>query len=119
MSKSTGEDGIFVKRLREARESRGLSQSELAERAGLQPSAVSHFETGRRSPSFHNLRKLSDALGVTIDYLLGRVDQSRAVSPLAEKLYRHLGQMSQEDQENLADFANMLARKNKKRTEEK
>ena len=38
-----------------------------------QASAISHFETGTRKPSFDNLRRLADALDVTTDYLLGRV----------------------------------------------
>ena len=66
---------LFPDRLRAARQLRAFSQSELADKAGLQPSAVSHFETGRRAPSFDNLKALSDALQVTTDYLLGRVDK--------------------------------------------
>ncbi len=62
----------FGERLRKVRESKGLNQAQLAEKSGLQPSAVSHFELGRRSPSFDNLKRLADALSVTIDYLLGR-----------------------------------------------
>ena len=45
---------------------------ELAERTGFHPSAVPHFETGQRAPSFDNLKRLADALDVTTDYLLGR-----------------------------------------------
>jgi transcriptional regulator with XRE-family HTH domain len=64
---------LFRKRLRELREGRGFSQSELAKKAGLQTSAISHFETGRRLPSFNNLHRLIDGLEyVTMDYLTGR-----------------------------------------------
>jgi transcriptional regulator with XRE-family HTH domain len=35
----------------------------------LKPSAVSHFETGRRSPSLGNLIRLADALDVSLDVL--------------------------------------------------
>lgn len=37
----------------------------------MQPSAIAHFEAGRRKPSFDNVRSLSRALKVTADYLLG------------------------------------------------
>jgi len=37
--------GIFEQRLRAARELRKMSQGDLAEKAGFQPSAISHFET--------------------------------------------------------------------------
>lgn len=68
------DDGIFSQRLIEAREARGLSQTELAKRSGLQPAAVGHFEKDRRKPSFHNVRALAKALSVSADYLLGRAD---------------------------------------------
>src|SRR5690349_7017128 len=61
----------FAYRLREMREKRELSQSELARDAGMQPSAIAHFEAGRRKPSFDNVRALARALKVSGDYLLG------------------------------------------------
>lgn len=111
----------FPDRLRHARETlRKLSQSELAELSGLQPSAVSHFETGRRSPSFDNLKRLADALHVTTDYLLGRVDEPKATTrtaagPAVDKLFRDAEKMSQDDFQTLANFADMLAKKNKQK----
>jgi transcriptional regulator with XRE-family HTH domain len=37
----------------------------------MQPSAIAHFEAGRRLPSFDNVRALARALRVSGDYLLG------------------------------------------------
>ncbi len=104
--------------LRAARDVRKLSQSDLAERSGLQPSAISHFETGRRSPSFDNLRRLADALAVTIDYLLGRVEKPNTSGPRAEKMFRDWDKMSETDQETVARFTAMLAEKEKERSED-
>jgi transcriptional regulator with XRE-family HTH domain len=118
---STSESKKFPDRLRHARETlRKLSQSELAERAGLQPSAISHFETGRRSPSFDNLKHLADALDVTTDYLLGRVDEPKgstpsAVGPTVDRLFRSAEKMSGDDLQTLANFAEMLANQNKQK----
>ena len=116
--KSSHDPIRFSDRLRAARELRNLSQSELAQRADLQPSAVSHFETGRRSPSFDNLKRLANALHVTTDYLLGRVDEPKATTrtaagPSVDKLCRDVEKMSQDDFQILANFADMLAKKNK------
>ena len=61
----------FAARLRHMREQRGMSQSELAREAGMQPSAIAHFEAGRRKSSFDNVRSLAKALKVSGDYLLG------------------------------------------------
>ena len=103
----------FADRLRKAREDKGLSQAQLAEKSGMQPSAISHFEAGRRSPSFDNLRSLSDALGVSTDHLLGREQRVGVAGPVAEKLFRNAGQINSRDLEILAEFAESLAKKNR------
>jgi transcriptional regulator with XRE-family HTH domain len=89
----------FPDRLRAARQLRSLSQSDLAEKADLQPSAVSHFETGRRAPSFDNLKALSEALQVTTDYLLGRAEEPGVMGVSTDKLFRHAENMSSDDLE--------------------
>ena len=48
-----------------------MNQIDRARKTRLKQSAVSQFETGRRMPSFHNLRRLADALEMSADYLLG------------------------------------------------
>ncbi len=58
--------------LRRARERNRMTQAGLAKAAGLKTSAVSHFESGRRTPCVRNLVLLSDHLQVSVDQLLGR-----------------------------------------------
>jgi transcriptional regulator with XRE-family HTH domain len=68
------------RRLRQAREARGMTQAEVARAAHLEPSAVAHFESGRREPSARNLRALCRAVDVSADYLLaltGTDDKTR------------------------------------------
>lgn len=91
-----------------------MSQSDLARISGLQPSAISHFENGRRSPSFDNLRRLADSLCVTIDYLLGREDELKASGPIMQRIFRGASEMSKSNLDIFADMADMLAAKNKK-----
>jgi transcriptional regulator with XRE-family HTH domain len=107
----------FPARLLAARQLRGYSQSELADKARLQPSAVSHFETGRRAPSFDNLKALSIALDVTTDYLLGRVDETHLMGG-DEQLFRHAENLSRDDLDTLTLFAELLARKAKEKRKE-
>jgi transcriptional regulator with XRE-family HTH domain len=102
----------FQERLRAARELRNLSQSELAENAGFQASAISHFETGGRSPSFDNLKKLANALNVTTDYLLGRTEDATTCGPVGDKLFRHADKVSAQDLELLAQMAETFAKRN-------
>src|SRR6201996_3766187 len=104
---------VFSERLRTAREKRSLSQTELAEKAGFQPSAISHFETGSRSPSFDNLKRLADALNITTDYLLGRVDQPTLSGPSVGKVFRHAENLTEDDLKALENMAEALAKKNR------
>ncbi len=104
---------IFRERLRTAREElRRWNQSELAGRAGLPPSSISQFETGTRKPSFDTLRKLANALEVTTDYLLGRVDNP-GLAEAGDPLYRDIGKLTGRDREIAKDFLEMLAKKTK------
>ena len=53
-------------RLREARERQGLSQRALARRAGVTNATISMIERGQISPSVASLRKLLEALGLSL-----------------------------------------------------
>jgi transcriptional regulator with XRE-family HTH domain len=60
------QDPRFSSRLRRLREAAGLTQEELAVRAGLSPRAISAIERGERQrPYPHTVRMLSDALGLS------------------------------------------------------
>jgi predicted ATPase/transcriptional regulator with XRE-family HTH domain len=60
------EEPTFGARLRWLRESVGLTQEELASRAGLTSNGVSALERGQRKrPYPHTVRSLADALGLT------------------------------------------------------
>ena len=100
---------IFQIRLRKAREElRKWSQSQLAERANMPPSSIAHFETGARKPSFDTLRRLANALDVTTDYLLGRVDDP-ALAEAGDPLYRDMGKLSAADRDTARLFIKALA----------
>ena len=58
------------KRMQELRKSRGLSQEQLAEAAGVSRQAVSKWELGESAPELEKVLALSEFFGVTTDYLL-------------------------------------------------
>lgn len=64
-------EGTFQQHLKWQREIQGLTQAQLAKKAGLTPDWISHFEAGERIPSVPKLKALADALEVTMDYLWG------------------------------------------------
>lgn len=61
------------------RESRGLSQSQLAERAGLSVTYIKILEEGKKSPTVRTLEKLAAALGISVADLLID-DQAKAAT---------------------------------------
>jgi len=58
------------KRLRIVRESKGISQVELGNHLGIQFQHVSKYERGESVPTWENLIKLIELLGVNINWLL-------------------------------------------------
>lgn len=58
----------FKDRLKQMRQSAGLTQSELAEKLGVSTSTVSMYEVGSRKPSFEILEQLADFFNVDTDY---------------------------------------------------
>lgn len=67
------EDGVR-QRIRALRAERGWSLDELAERCHLGPSTLSRIETGHRRLALDHLVSIAQALGVTVDDLLGGGD---------------------------------------------
>jgi len=111
MPKSSDQPGLFSRRLRAARLIRGLRQSALAERARLQQTAVSHYESGKRRPSLRNLRRLAEALEVTTDYLVGHTDDPSPPATTGEPLLRDFGRLSSADRELARELVAQLARR--------
>ncbi len=61
---------LLGENVRRIRKECGLSQEELAFRAGMKRSYVSDLERGTRNPNVRALGRLADALGVTPSRLL-------------------------------------------------
>lgn len=63
---------VFKDRLKEKRVEAGLSQAELATKAGVTSRTIQNYELGQRKPgNMVIIQKIADALGTTTEYLLG------------------------------------------------
>jgi transcriptional regulator with XRE-family HTH domain len=62
--------GSFAYRLSELRRTRGLTQAELAKRAGVHPSQMHRYEAGTAEPTLKVLRGMALGLGVSSDQLI-------------------------------------------------
>lgn len=63
----------FSDRLSKVRKTREMSQLQLAAACTIPASSISHYEAGRRAPSIGTLVRISQALQVSSDWLLGMV----------------------------------------------
>ncbi len=66
-------------RLCNLRESRDLSQRDVARVLDVTPGLISNYETGERTPSVENLVALATFFRCTTDYLLGLDDKKSDV----------------------------------------
>ena len=65
---------VLSKRIKELRLEKGLTQTQLAEKAGINQSMIARWERGEREPFASAVLKLADALECTCVYLLGRTN---------------------------------------------
>ncbi|KDA46145.1 helix-turn-helix domain-containing protein [Ligilactobacillus animalis] len=72
MKQETSSDDRLRNNIINLRESRNLSQSELAKLMGIHNSYISKIESGTRKVSTSELNKLAEIFDVSTDYLLGR-----------------------------------------------
>ena len=64
---------MLAKSVKEYRRQKGLTQQKLAKKTGLSFNTITKIEQGiGDSPTLKTLVKLADALGVSIDELVGR-----------------------------------------------
>jgi transcriptional regulator with XRE-family HTH domain len=63
-------DPAFGERLAAARRQTGLTQRELAGRAGVTLNSIWRYETGRRPDDYDVLARLAEAVAVTVEFLL-------------------------------------------------
>jgi DNA-binding XRE family transcriptional regulator len=70
------------------RKKRGMSQDTLAKRAGITQSYLSEIEIGRKSGDIQTLRKLADALKVSLDSLVPAEPIAESTPPARAKKRR-------------------------------
>ncbi|WP_051663151.1 XRE family transcriptional regulator [Alicyclobacillus macrosporangiidus] len=112
-------------RIRKMRQANKMTQQQLADRLGLAKSTISQYENDINEPDADTLRRLSETLGCTADYLLGRTDDPHGfsasssdehVSSTERKLLETVRDLPPDKQQQVAEFADFL--KHKERGEE-
>ncbi len=69
----------FGLNLKELREAKGYSQSQLARKLNVSKSSISKYESNQSMPSVETLTRLALIYGVSLDYLVG-VEKNKTIS---------------------------------------
>lgn len=76
----------FSSRLKWLRESKGLSQRDMAEKLSLSQPYYGRFERNQGEPNLETLAKLPEILGESVDFLIGVVNYTKEINKLLERL---------------------------------
>jgi transcriptional regulator with XRE-family HTH domain len=112
-------NGTLAERLARLRKEKGLSQKELAERAGVSARIVAYYETETSRSYLAKIEKIAAALGVSIAELLDGAPQQTAdkteflssVNTKTLKQFRKLLQLSPQDRSTIYRMVDGLLRK--------
>lgn len=103
----------IAQKIKVLREECGWNQSRLAKEAGVTASAISMIESGQRAPSLVVIRKISDALKVSVSELTGEASRDEATQS-AQAFFRQFGalkDLDETDQQMILDLARRLREK--------
>lgn len=81
---------MLGQRIAALRRDADMSQSELARKLGVSPSAMGMYEQGRREPSIETVVAIAREFGVTTDYLLTGVPGGEETEKLEQMLHRRI-----------------------------
>lgn len=62
---------MFSFRLKQLRESLGMTQDELAKKLNLTQSTIAYYESGRKMPTLENAIIITNLFGTSLDYMVG------------------------------------------------
>src|SRR5690242_4513008 len=94
-------------RIRSYREQHGLSQKQMAELVGIDPSTLCKYEKGTEMPSAPTLARIAMVMDCTMDYLYhGRVEEVVGrIDPLLRAPFLELQNFSEETRRAVHDSA--------------
>jgi len=87
-----------------------LSQVALAEATGISRDAISKYERGDSTPSVDYAKRIADALGVSLDYLVNDNDEEDVLDNDAVKRIKKIQQLPKEEKDKIYSVVDALIR---------
>ncbi|MBI2896499.1 MAG: helix-turn-helix transcriptional regulator [Deltaproteobacteria bacterium] len=98
------------RRIKECRRSLGITQEELAERAGVNIKTIQGVEQGRTEPELRTIRRLAKTIRTSVDWLVhGPANTARQTEATRRRIEADLRLLSLSTLEHLAPIVRALA----------
>ena len=99
----------FGERIQALRKKNKWSQDDLAKKVGTSAPIIGRYERSEIKPSIDTAKNIADALGVTIDYLIGGSDTMVMDKSLVRRM-EDITQLSQDKKDYLLSLIDMALR---------
>jgi transcriptional regulator with XRE-family HTH domain len=101
------------KKIQNAREERGLTQVELAQKLGITQAALSNYELGKRRFYLHQIEEIARLLNKDLEYFIGANDEAAAMrhpdeSSLQDQIMSRIKIMNTDDLGALSEYLDFL-----------
>ena len=107
----------FSERLKECRKENKLSQTDLGKRVGLHYTQIGRYERGESIPSLEALKKLSNVLGVSGDFLMEGTVETAAKAHIHDRelldQFKQIEELESEDKHVIKVFLDAFLTKKK------
>jgi transcriptional regulator with XRE-family HTH domain len=114
--KRVGDNMTLGKHLVELRKKHNLTQNDLAKSLSVSRGAISMWEINQRTPDLETLKNIADLFDVSIDWLLGRTNNTQQVPVTCHTTDPTL-ELPEEARRSLEEFKDYILKKYGKQVE--
>jgi transcriptional regulator with XRE-family HTH domain len=100
----------FGEKISKLKKAKKLSQIELANLTGISRDAISKYERGDVLPSVEYAKRIADALGVSLDFLVSNSEQEEALDNEAVKRIKAIQNLPPQEKEKILSVVDALIR---------
>lgn len=100
----------FGEKITKLKKLKKMSQVELAEKTNISRDAISKYERGDVLPSVEYAKRIAQALGVSLDYLVSDSDEDEVLDNEAVKRIKEIQSLPQTEKEKVLSVVDALIR---------